>query len=87
MINSVVSSNMFSYENLLQCFAIYFAILFILLKTNAKEKMQKDKQRFIKHVHKTKDRVTRTQLRQGVISGVPEGQTVPAPLVTLVVVI
>ena len=52
-----------------------------------KEKMQKDKQRFIKHVHKTKDRVTRTQLRQGVISGVPEGQTVPAPLVTLVVVI
>jgi hypothetical protein len=37
--------------------------------------------------HKTKDRVTRTQLRQGVISGVPEGQTVPAPLVTLVVVI
>jgi hypothetical protein len=50
-------------------------------------KMQKDKQRFIKHAHKTKDRVTRTQLRQGVISGVPEGQTVPAPLVTLVVVI
>ena len=45
------------------------------------EKMQKDKQRFIKHAHKTKDRVTRTQLRQGVISGVPEGQTVPAPLV------
>jgi hypothetical protein len=43
-------------------------------------KMQKDKQRFIKHAHKTKDRVTRTQLRQGVISGVPEGQTVPAPL-------
>jgi hypothetical protein len=40
-------------------------------------KMQKDKQRFIKHAHKTKDRVTRTQLRQGVISGVPEGQTVP----------
>jgi hypothetical protein len=29
MINSVVSSNMFSYEYLLQCFAIYFAILFI----------------------------------------------------------
>jgi hypothetical protein len=51
------------------------------------EKMQKDKQRFIKHAHKTKDRVTRTQLRQGVISGVPEGQTVPAPLVTLVVAI
>jgi hypothetical protein len=40
--------------------------------------MQKDKQRFIKHAHKTKDRVTRTQLRQGVISGVPEGQTVPS---------
>ena len=49
--------------------------------------MQKDKQRFIKHAHKTKDRETRTQLRQGVISGVPEGQTVPAPLVTHVVVI
>jgi hypothetical protein len=39
--------------------------------------MQKDKQRFRKHAHKTKDRVTRTQLRQGVISGVSEGQTVP----------
>jgi hypothetical protein len=35
MINYIVSSNMFSYEYLLQCFAIYFAILFILLKTNA----------------------------------------------------
>ena len=35
MINSIVSSKMFSYECLLQCFTIYFAILFILLKTNA----------------------------------------------------
>ena len=35
MINTVVSSNMFSYEYLLQCCVIYFVILFILLKTNA----------------------------------------------------
>jgi hypothetical protein len=36
-----------------------------------KEKVQKDKQRSTKHVHKTKDRVTRTPLRTwpGVISG------------------
>jgi hypothetical protein len=30
-----------------------------------KEKVQKDKQRFIKHTHKTKDRVTRTPLKTG----------------------
>jgi len=28
-----------------------------------KEKVQKDKQRFTKHTHKTKDRVTRTPLK------------------------
>ena len=30
-----------------------------------KEKVQKDKQRFTKHTHKTKDRVTRTPLKTG----------------------
>ena len=30
-----------------------------------KEKVQKDKQPFIKHTHKTKDRVTRTPLKTG----------------------
>jgi hypothetical protein len=34
MVNSVVTSNICSYEYLLQCFLIYFAIFFILLKTN-----------------------------------------------------
>ena len=31
----------------------------------AKEKVQKDKERSTKHTHKTKDRVTRTQLKTG----------------------
>ena len=31
----------------------------------SKERVQKDKQRFTKHVHKTKDRVTRTPLKTG----------------------
>ena len=31
----------------------------------SKEKVQKDKQRSTKHTHKTKDRVTRTQLKTG----------------------
>ena len=35
MINTVVSSNVFSYEYLLQCSVIYFVILLCLLKTNA----------------------------------------------------
>ena len=30
-----------------------------------KEKVQKDKQRYIKHTHKTKDRVIRTPLQTG----------------------
>jgi hypothetical protein len=30
-----------------------------------KEKVQKDKQRFTNHTYKTKDRVTRTQLKTG----------------------
>jgi hypothetical protein len=32
-----------------------------------KEKVKKDKQRFSKHAHKTKDRVTRTPLRPRVL--------------------
>jgi len=39
----------------------------------SKEKVQKDKQRFTKHTHKTKDRVTRTPLKTGVNSGTTEG--------------
>ena len=38
-----------------------------------KEKVQKGKQRSTKHTYKTKDRVTRTQLKTGVNSGAPEG--------------
>ena len=34
-----------------------------------KEKVQKDKQRSTKHTHKTKDRVRRTPLKQGVNPG------------------
>ena len=37
------------------------------------EKVQKDKQRSTKHTYKTKDRATRTPLKTGVNSGVPEG--------------
>jgi hypothetical protein len=37
------------------------------------EKVQKDKQRSTKHTHQTKDRVTRTPQKPGVISGAPEG--------------
>ena len=33
---------------------------------------ENDKQRFTKHTHKTKDRVTRTALTTGVNSGAPE---------------
>ena len=53
----------------------------------AKHKVQKDKQRSIKHTHKTKDRVTRTPLKPGVNSGVPEGYEVLALLVAPVVII
>ena len=34
---------------------------------------KKDKQRSTKHTHKSKDRVTRTPLKQGVNAGAPEG--------------
>jgi len=47
-----------------------------------KGKVQKDKQRSTKHSHKTKDRVTRTQLKTGVMSGALNELSVPAPLVT-----
>jgi hypothetical protein len=36
------------------------------------ENVQKDKQRSIKHTHKSKDRVTRTPLKTGVNSDAPE---------------
>jgi hypothetical protein len=34
----------------------------------AKRKIQKDKQRYIKHTHKTKDRVARTMSRDGPVA-------------------
>ena len=37
------------------------------------EKRQEDKQRSIKHIYKTKDRVPRTPLKPGVNSDAPEG--------------
>jgi hypothetical protein len=37
------------------------------------EKVQKDKQRSTKHTYKSKDRATRTPLKTGVNSGVPQG--------------
>jgi len=52
-----------------------------------KEKVQKDKRRSTKHTHKTKDRVTRTPLKQGVNSGAPGGLAVPVQLVTPVVLL
>ena len=39
----------------------------------SKEKVQKDKQRSTKHIHKIKDRVIRTPLIPEVNSGAPEG--------------
>ena len=41
--------------------------------TLAKKNAQKDKQRFTKHIYKTKDQVTRTPLKLGVHLGAPEG--------------
>ena len=38
-----------------------------------KKKLRKDKQRSTRHTYKTKDRVTRTPLKAGANSGVPEG--------------
>ena len=46
-----------------------------------KDKGQRDKQRFTKHTHKTKDRVTRTPLKPGMNWCAPEGWAVSAPLV------
>ena len=51
------------------------------------EKAQKDKQRSTNHIHKTKDRVTRTPQKPGVNSSTPEGWAVPVPLVTPIVLI
>ena len=41
----------------------------------------KDKQRSTKHTYKTKDGVTRTQLKTVLNSGALDGLAVPAPLV------
>ncbi len=49
-----------------------------------KEKGQKDKQRSIKHTHKTKDRVTRIPLKSGVKSGAPEGWAVETYILYIV---
>jgi hypothetical protein len=53
----------------------------------SKEIGEKDKQRSIKHTHKTKDRVTQTPLKLGVNSCAPEGWAVPASPVAPVVLI
>ena len=50
----------------------------------SKVKVQQDKQRSMKHTHKTKDRVTRTPIKT---KGAPEGSSVTAPLETFVVLI
>jgi len=52
-----------------------------------KENVQKDKQRSTKHTYKTKDRVTRTPLKTGVELRYSEGEAVPPPQVTPVVLI
>ena len=44
-----------------------------LYNAMAKRKVQKDKQWPTKHTYKTKERVTRTQLKTGVNSGAAEG--------------
>jgi hypothetical protein len=49
--------------------------------TQWQKKVQKDKLRYTKHTHITKDRVTRTPLKTGVNSGSPEGWAVHSPLV------
>ena len=52
-----------------------------------KEKVQKDKQRSTKHTYKTKNRVTGTPLKTGGELKCSGRVAVPAPLVTLVVLI
>ena len=52
---------------------------------SAKTKRKTEKQQKI--THKTKDRVTRTPLKQEVHSGASEELAVPAPLVALVVLL
>ena len=56
-------------------------------KNNRPHNGQKKKYKMTKTtIYKTKDRVTRTQLKPGVNSGAPEGYAVPAPLVAPVVI-
>ena len=51
------------------------------------EKWEKDKQCYTNITHKTKDRALQTSLIPGVNSGAPEGKSVSAPPVPLVVLI
>jgi len=53
-----------------------------MTSVSEEKKGQKDKQRTTKHSHKTKDRVTRTPLNIRADSGAPEGQAVPALLIS-----
>ena len=56
--------------------------------TMVKRKRTKGQTTSTKHTHKTKDRITRTPLKQlGVNSCAPEGKEVPAALVAPVVLI
>ena len=59
------------------------------LKKNRQHNGQKkkDKQRSTKHTNRTTNRVSRTPPKHGVNSGAPEGQAVPAPLVSPIVLI
>jgi hypothetical protein len=56
-------------------------------RNGQKKKHKRTNNDFTKHTYKTKDRVTRTPLKPGVNSGVPEGWVIPAPLVAPVVLI
>jgi hypothetical protein len=64
-------------------------ILISKKNTMAKRKVQKDKQRSIKHTHKTEDRVTRTPLKAGcsgrVSSSCPTSDTRRVNLITIVI--
>ena len=52
-----------------------------------KDKGQRDKQRSTKHIHKTKDRVTRTPIKNRGELKCSGRVAVPAPLVTPIVLI
>ena len=52
---------------------VEYNCLFIMTFIKKSLKIQKDKQRFTKHIYKPKDHVTRTSIKTGVDSGAPEG--------------